>query len=96
MFNIASLNINLNIFNFDYGISITNNIIEKLNRNKKCILNIIVPKTKNYAIIASLYNILSIDIIEKLLFAIRYLEILYIKSIYYLLLLAINSIKRKI
>lgn len=78
---IVNNNINLNIFNFDYGISIKNNIIEKLNRNKKCILNIIVPKTKNDAIIASLYNILSIDIIEKLLFAIRYLEILYIKSI---------------
>ena len=74
-------NINLNLFSVDYNISLKNNIMPKIERNNKCVINIERSTTHNNSIIISLYKLLPIDIIEQLLRSTQYLEILYLKSL---------------
>lgn len=81
IFNIIDNNIHLNIFGLDYDLS-NNILLDKLTYNKKCI-DIIQSLVPYPAIIIALYSKLSIDILEKLLFAINYLEILNLKSTIY-------------
>lgn len=74
-------NIYLSIFSIDYNISTTKNILQKLNKNKKCVIETKNASNYNNSIIISLYNILPIDMIEQLLYSIHYLEILHLKSL---------------
>ena len=73
--------INLTIFSIDYNISTTKNILQKLHKNKKCVIETNNASNYNNSIIISLYNILPIDMIEKILFSIHYLKILHLKSL---------------
>jgi len=74
-------NIYLTIFSIDYNISAPKNILQKLNKNKKCVIKKNNATGYNNSIIISFYHILPIDMIEQILYSIQYMELLHLKSL---------------